>query len=131
MKVVGFSALCTGRLYSPGNICVTRFLLEAKSTAGIEVATFRLVAQYLNQLPRHVPPIHRHKNLRITASSREQTTHKSTPVLKMYSLLHVLYKLVFMGHNNPFNVIHPTPSQILQFYPQQKSLHMSDAAPHA
>jgi len=110
----GLSALRTGHLYRPVNICSTRFLLQAKSTPGIEAATFRLVAQYLNQLhhrvPPPLPPIHRHKNFRITASSWEQTTHKSTLVLKMYSLLHVLYKLVFMGHNNPFNVTHPTPS---------------------
>jgi len=104
MKVAGLSALRTGRLYRPGNICGTRFLLEAKSTPVIEAATFRLVAQCLNHLHHRVPHIHRHKNLRITASSWEQTKHKSTLVLKMYSLLHVLYKLVFMGHNNPFNV---------------------------
>jgi hypothetical protein len=54
--------------------------------------------------------IHRQKDRRSTVSSFKQTTHKSTFVLKMHSLLHVLYKLVFMGHNNPFNVTHPTPS---------------------
>jgi hypothetical protein len=55
-------------------------------------------------------PLHRQKDRRSTVSSFKQTTHKSTFVLKMHSLLHVLYKLVFMGHNNPFNVTHPTPS---------------------
>ena len=34
MKVVRLSALRTGRLYPPGSIPVSHFLLEAESTAG-------------------------------------------------------------------------------------------------
>ena len=57
-RMVELSALRTGRLYRPGNICGTRFLLQAKSTPGIEAATFRLVAQYRIQLHHRVPPPH-------------------------------------------------------------------------
>ena len=98
MKVVRLSALRTGRLYPPHpqEIFWYSFLLEAESTPGIEAATFRLVAQYLNLLRHRVPPVHRHKNVRSTASSCERKTHKSTLVFKMYWLLHVLYKLDFM-----------------------------------
>ena len=66
MKVVRLSALRTGRLYTPGNIpdghfCQSQpqdhsaagtFMLRTPS--GIELATFRLVAQYLNQLRHRV-----------------------------------------------------------------------------
>ena len=71
IEVVRLSALRTGRFYPPGNIPGTQFLSEAESTpwpqcgrkdyvnekipmtlSGIETATFRLVAQCVNQL-RH------------------------------------------------------------------------------
>jgi hypothetical protein len=68
MKVVRLSALRTGRLY-PRRYPWYSFLLEAESThrmagriksiqitpSGIEPATFRLVAQCLNQLRHRVP----------------------------------------------------------------------------
>jgi hypothetical protein len=55
--MVRFSALRTGRLYTPGNIHGTH-LSEAQSTQGppeIELATFRLATMCLNQLRHSVP----------------------------------------------------------------------------
>ena len=70
MKVVRLSALRTGRLYPPGNIPGTHFcqrlgrpqghnaagrIMSMKKIQRIEPATFRLVAQCLNQLRYRVP----------------------------------------------------------------------------
>jgi len=58
-EMVSFSALRTGRLYTPGNIPGTH-LSEAQSTPrppGIELATFRPATMCLNQLRHPVPHI--------------------------------------------------------------------------
>ena len=62
MKVLRLPALRTGRIY-PQEILLVLILLEAESTpgqltpSGIEPATFRLVAQCLNQLRYRVPQV--------------------------------------------------------------------------
>ena len=73
MKVVRLSALRTGRLYpqetflvsTPGTLCSRKYYVIEKNPmipSGIKPATFRLVAQCLNQLRHLVPPQKSHNH---------------------------------------------------------------------
>ena len=99
MKVVRLSALRTGRLYRPGNIPGIHFCWRLSRTqghsatrrimsvtpSGIEPATFRLVAQCLNQLRYGVPYVNRKHNLKLL-----DIRHANSTFIP-YHLFHVQY----------------------------------------
>ena len=82
MKVISLSALCTGRLYSPGISINPRATVRQEALGKwrismtpprIELATFRLVAQCLNKL-RH--PVRQHPN---SIGFKKEWLYASTP----------------------------------------------------